>query len=53
MAKKKDAAEAVIEKAPLRPVDETSKEELLFLLSELHRLNIRSISDLENLVARA
>lgn len=35
----------------LRSVDESSKEELLWLLSELQRLGIRSVGDLENQIA--
>lgn len=42
----------VVEVSPLRPVNESSKEELTWLLGELQRLGVRSISDLENLVAR-
>lgn len=38
--------------SPLRPVNESSKEELTWLLGELQRLGVRSIGDLENLVAR-
>lgn len=33
-------------------VDESSREELLWLYDELKRLGVRSISDLENLIAR-
>lgn len=55
MAKKKVVEEEVVLDVgtPIitLPIDESSKFELLMLLSELQRLGIRSISDLENKVA--
>ena len=53
MAKKKEVVveEVVEQKLITLPIDESSKFELLMLLSELQRLGIRSISDLENKVA--
>lgn len=47
-----EASLPVNEPTPLRSVNESSKEDLIWLLGELQRLGIRSIGDLENLVAR-
>lgn len=43
-----DEAEAVLETVPVQ----SEKEKLLELYQTLQNLNIRSISDLENLIAR-
>lgn len=49
--KKKELAEEVIE--AIEEIKESDKEHLLALYEELKTLNVRSISDLENLIARA
>lgn len=56
--KKKVEVEEVVETQVVKEfsfrekIRESSKEELLWLLSELQRLNVRSIGDLENLIAK-
>ena len=50
-SKKKVVVEVKQEVAPLRPINEDSKEECLFLLSELKRLGIERVSNLENRIA--
>jgi len=54
MAKRKDEKEVVVEAPVVESTPVVSeKEKLLALYKHLKDLNVRSISDLENMIARA